>query len=106
MANRHVEKYDRSRLVLRPGRTRRHRERIVLSFCAEGWLNNAGFPGEEICSSLFDYKGPDFRENYHTFHAGLHITWQIQRYEGRRRYGSYYCDAHLPDEYLELIREH
>jgi hypothetical protein len=105
MANRHVETWDTSRLVLDPGRARRRRERIVVKYCAEGFLANTGSPREKVCQSIFDWAAPDFREQYHAFHEDRHTTWTVSRYQGRSIYSQYYCDAHLPDELREITKE-
>jgi hypothetical protein len=108
MANRHVQTWDTTRLVLDPGRTRRRRERIVIKHCAEGWLCNGGLPDEPVCRSFTDWQAPgtDWRERYDAFHQGVHTTWQVDRYEGRGIYTRYYCDAHFPDEFREMTTGH
>jgi hypothetical protein len=107
MTGRHVDVYDRTRLVVRPGRTRRTRERIVLSHCEQGWLANIGFPGEETCSTVLDYarRGRGWHDEFHAFHDANHVTWRVERYQGASRYTSWWCTPHLPDEYLALIRK-
>lgn len=69
-------------------------QKLTISYCAEGWLANRGFPTEKTCNTVRELG----RVGYLAFHQGMHVTWRVVTKRGRYEYTSHYCDAHLPDE--------
>lgn len=97
------------RLVPRPGRKRRVRERVTLTYCADGWHSSSGSAdkpyGVSLCSAEKWWDGPFDNDAFHAFHKDKPVVWRVdvQTHTGGVRY--WYCGADLPDEWGDLRAE-